>query len=158
MINPVPDFDAEKRRRWYAASIGAVGSSTLIAILSFSLFRQGFLENPPGPIWELALVVFGFWLLFFVAKYVAAYALWYRPYASRIRAIGLSLCATFVVYLALIGGALLFTVLKGNNFDFAGAFRTFWQLHLMTYGLPYFAAVPLGWCFARPAPDVRESF
>ena len=158
MTDIASDFDAEKRRRWYAASLGVVGATTLIGLFSIKMYLEGIMKSSGDSFWEIALSLFGFWVFFFVLKYVAAYALWYKPYASRKRAIGLSLCATLAVYLALTGGGVLFTALNGTSFDFIGIVKMFWKFHLMIYALPYFAAAIVGWSFARSAPDVRESF
>ena len=124
----------------------------------FSLFREGGVANFNEPLWEIVPVVFGVWLFFFIAKYVAAYALWFKPYASRVRAVSLSFCAILIVYLTLIGGVILIKAFTGTVFDFVNFAITFWEFHLKIYALPYLAAVAVGWLFARPAPDVRESF
>ena len=158
MTDPTSEFDAEKRRRWYAAVLGAAGASTVVGMLCIRLMRLGDLKGSEEPVWEVALSLFCVWLFFFVLKYVAAYALWYRPYASRIRAIILSICATGAVYLCLFAGGILFTTLNGSNFDIAQTLRRLWEVHVFVYGLPYFSAALVGWFFARPPPDVRESF
>lgn len=158
MTDPIPDFDAEKRRRWYAAVFGAVGASTFVGILYIRFLRLGVLTGPEEPVWEVVLSIFSVWLLLFALKYVAAYALWYRPYASRIRAILLSVCAIGAVYLCLFGGGILFTTLNGSTFNLAQSFQRLWEIHVFVYGLPYLSAALVGWFFARPAPDARESF
>ena len=158
MTDPIPDFDAEKRRRIYAAVLGAAGASTLAAVIFIKFAMSGEIQRGEEPLWELALVIFGFWLFFFVLKFVAAYALWFRPYTSRKRAVLLSVCAVLVVYLCLFGAALFFTTLNARSFDFTGSIRAFLSMHIFIYGLPYFAAAIVGWCFARPVPDVRQNF
>lgn len=162
LINPTLDFDAEKRRRWYAASIGVAGATTIISVLLIQLQIQGVFKGSsdpdPDPLWQVAIVIFGFWVFFFVLKYAAAYAFWYRPYASRKRAISLSLCATLAVYLILTGGGVLFSTYNGSPFDLTRAIMSFWDLHKFVFGMPYIAAALVGWRFARPPPDARESF
>lgn len=158
MTNSTPDFDAEKRRRWYAASIGAAGASALIAALIFRVLVEEKVDATADPWWNVVAIIFGIWLLFFVLKYVAAYALWFRPYSSRRRAVILSLCAVMAVYVALFGSGVLFGALKGMTFNFARSIKNFWEFHVTIYGLPYLAAALVGCRFARPAPDARESF
>lgn len=158
MTNPEPDFDAEKRRRRYAACLGGAGASVLTAVFSITMYLEGVMNASGDAVWQIALGIFGIWLFFFVLKYVAAYALWFRPYASHLRAMCLSLSAIFLVYLAMTGTGILITAYQGRSFNFAEAIRVFWEFHLMIYGLPYLAALFVGWAFARPVPDVRESF
>lgn len=158
LTNLSPDFDVERRRRWYAASIGAAGSSTLIAMILIRLRMDGLITGSDDPVWEIALVFLGMGFFFFVLKYVAAYALWYRPYASRVRAIVLSLSAMLAVYLGLFAGVMLFSAFRGSQINFGEVFKRLWEFHLMIYGLPYLSAAFVGWCFARSLPDVREQF
>ena len=160
LIEPVPDFDAEKRRRWYALSFGAAGASALMAAFFLKFWRDGLFKNTGNQdqTWEMAIVFFGTWLLFFALKYVSAYALWYRPYASRRRTIVLSLCATLAVYLSMFGGGVFFTSFRGASFNFLNIFRGFWEFHVITLGLPYFAGALVSWLFARPEPHARDLF
>jgi len=110
------------------------------------------------PLWEIGLVLFAMWFFFFILKYAAAYALWYKPYASRFRAISLSLLAVLAVYSSLLGVNIMYVALKAPSVGFINALKSFWQFHKTTYGLPYLIAAAIGWCFARSAPDVREAF
>lgn len=158
MSNPAPDFDVEKWRRWYAASLGVAGASALIVVMLIQIFIQEEIRPTDEPWWEIFAIIFGVWFLFFVLKYVAAYALWYRPYASRRRAIALSLCAILGVYLSMFGGGILFGAFRGMTFNFLRSAKGFWEFHVMIYGFPYLAAMLVGWRFARPTPDIRKAF
>ena len=154
LTNPVPDFDAEKRRRWYAFFLSAISSASLV--IAF-LIREG-VGLPNQPIWEIGLAIFAIWFFFFILKYAAAYAIWYTPYASRLRAISFSLLAVLAVYSCLMWAVVLVMYLKEPSFQFADAVKGFWRFHVTIYGLPYLAGAIVGWLFARPAPDVREQF
>lgn len=158
MTDPEADFDAEKRRRRYAACLAAAGASVITTIFAVQMYLEGVMDASGDAIWQISIGIFGIWLFFFVVKYIAAYALWFRPYANHFRAISLSLLAIFLVYLAMIGAGVFVTAFQGRSFDFAEAFKVFWEFHVMTYGLPYMAAFLVGWGFARPAPDMRDSF
>lgn len=119
---------------------------------------EGVISESGDSVWEIAIAFFGIALFFFVLKYVAAYALWYRPYASRGRAILISLCAIFAVYLCIFSGFGLFAAFKGARFDIAEALQRFWEFQGLIYGAPYLAAIAVGWFFAKPKPDVRQQF
>jgi len=158
LTNPVPDFDAETRRRWYAVSLGSAGATALIGILVISVIREGVMKGSEDPAWQIAIAIFGSWLVFFLFKFIAAYALWYKPYATRRRAVLLSLGAILIVYLCLAGAGLLFGAMRGLPVELVRTIRSFWEFQKITYGLPYIAAALVGWTFARPAPDARDSF
>ena len=108
--------------------------------------------------WTVFGILIGVFLVFFLFKYVAAYALWYRPYTSVRRAVLLSLCAIFVVYACLAGADLIFTGFRGRTLELKRVILGFWDFNIMTYGLPYLAAACVGWRFAHPAPDAGEHF
>lgn len=156
MTKPAADFDVEKRRRCYAACLGAAGATSVVAIF---LITED-LSQLNEPLWVTSLILFAFWFFFFIFKFVAGYAIWYQPFSTRRRAVVLSLIATLVVYIALTGAALLFVSVRGieTQVHISDAVKSFVALHKALYGLPYIAAAIVGWIFARPAPDVREQF
>lgn len=158
LTNPSPDFDVEKRRRLYALVMGITGASAIIAIMLIATYLEGVFASSEDPLWQVAAIIFGLWFFVAVLLYVAAYAIWYKPYASRLRAITLSLCATLAVYCVLIAGGIFFSVMRGIGFEFQRALTGFLTFHQITYGAPYFTAALTGWFFARNAPDAREQF
>ena len=91
-------------------------------------------------------------------KYAAAYALWYKPYNSRKRAIFLSMAALFSVYFLVIGAIAMFARNPRLASTIEYFFQGLWGLHEATYGAPYLIAIVIGWFFARKAPDARDSF
>ena len=102
-------------------------------------------------------IYLGFWLLITVITFVAAYGLWWREYNSKVKAIIYSCLAITLTFLAL----------SSLNFLFYGYYTiyglkdilsTLITIHMDLFGLPYIGAIIVGWFFARPAPDLRESF
>jgi len=158
LTDPIPDFDADIRRRLYAASLGGAGETVLIIVMLIRIFIEEEIVPTNEAWWEDSAVIFGLWLFFFILKYVAAYALWYRPYANTWRAIALSFCAILAVYVSLFGAALMFGAFQGAAFNFTRSMTSFWEFHVAIFGLPYLAAVLVGWGFARPAPLARDRF
>ncbi|MEP3656028.1 MAG: hypothetical protein ABJO36_14125 [Litorimonas sp.] len=148
MTNLSPDFDAEKRRRWYAIAMGLTNSTITMTIL---FLQYGFDVD------MTFLVYFSFWALIAVITFVAAYALWWRDHNSKIRAIAYSCLCITLFSLALSSLNFLFY----GSFDFNGLesiLDVFVSIHVDLFGLPYVGAAIIGWRFARPAPDVREHF
>lgn len=159
LTNTAPEFDREKRRRWYAALMGAIGAAVFIASSLLSVWSSGAGSPFSGqPLWGSLIVLFGFWFFFFLLKYAAAYALWYKPYASRKRAICLSVLAFLIVYFLISGAVTLSSMFADPRRAPKVFFETLWEWHRFTYGIPYLAAVVIGWRFARPVPDARDSF
>jgi len=155
LIRPTPTFDAEKRRRWYAACLGAASATAMTSIL---LITAGQPTQADEALWVTALSIFMVWLFLFIFKFVAAYVIWYRPYNRRLRAIILSVIATLGVYGAFISAGIGYLLIVGEPIDFGEIASLFYEFNKDIYGIPYVAAAIVGWCFARPAPDVRDSF
>jgi len=149
LTEPTPDFDAEKRRRWYAVSLGAAGSTSLLGML---VLREGL---PPE---DVVIVLSGFWILFFIFKSIAAYALWFRPYSAKVRGLLLSCLAIFLTYAAMFSVILFYDAVSGLGMGLRDSIETFFEFHELIIGVPYIAGAVIGWLYARPAPDVRESF
>jgi glucan phosphoethanolaminetransferase (alkaline phosphatase superfamily) len=156
LTNLSPSFDVEKRRRWYAACLGTAGATSFLGAFFISEGRGLFQSEEK--IWLLCLTLFGFWVLVFLLKYIAGYAIWSRPYTTRKRAIALSLAAMLAVYVGVFGCATLFALFQGRQVSLKSLATTFYTLNKALLGLPYLAAFIVGWCFARPAPDVRDQF
>jgi len=156
LTKPAPEFDAEKRRRWYGAWFGIAGATSFIGA---ALLTEGHaLFQSDEKAWVSLLVIFGFWLIVALIKYVAGYAIWSKPYASRKRAIALSLTAMLAVYLGFFGCGILFALFQGIPVTLKSLVKSFYELNRGLFGLPYIAAAIVGWCFARPAPDARDQF
>lgn len=150
MTKPVPDFDVEKRRRWYAAWLGCASSITIIIILLI----QEPLSGDDEDIW----MVLGVWLFLAVFIGISAYALWFKPYNGRIRAIALSMIAVFLGLLSAIG---VTNFMESWIYGFGNPFnilRDVIEISWDLLGAPYLVAIIVGWIFARSAPDVREHF
>lgn len=103
------------------------------------------------------LAYLGFWLLIAVLTFVSAYALWWREYNSKMKAISYSCLSISLFSLAL----------SSLNFLFYGSYSlyglkdildVFIRIHIDLFCIPYIGAIIIGWIFARPAPDVREHF
>ncbi|MEP4052769.1 MAG: hypothetical protein ABJN22_11040 [Litorimonas sp.] len=158
MTNLSPDFDVERRRRWYAVCLGAICALTfMLATFLTSLSKLRQIENLNLTI-EYFGIIFGVWVFFFLLKFVAGYAVWYSPYNSIRRAITLSVLAIFTVYVVIFGAEFVFSLISQPRKPFAGFIREFIEFQISIYGLPYIAAAFVGWCFARSLPDVREQF
>jgi len=156
LTKPIPDFDIEKRRRWYAICFGASGASSVLGVLLITEDLGQLNES----FWDVSLILFAFWLFFFIFKFVAGYAIWYRPYSTRRRAIAFSVLAALSVYIALTGATVLFLAMKdlGSDVGLFFLLKSFVTVNQSLYGAPYIAAAIVGWTFARPMPDVREQF
>jgi riboflavin transporter FmnP len=148
LTDPTPDFDAEKRRRWYAVLMGLTNATITMTI---SFVQYGFETG------ETLSVYFGFWVLIAVITFVAAYAVWWREYSSKIRAVTVSCLCIALFALAL--SALNFLIYGSYNFyGHADILNVFVSIHKDLFGLPYVGAAIIGWRFARPVPDVRNAF
>ena len=134
--------------------MGAAGASSIIAIL----FLRNDALTPDGQWLVTSIVILGFWVCIFLLKYAAGYALWYQPYKTRTRAVSLSVAAVLAVYIGGIGCIVLLSLFEGRTYTLETIALGFYEFSKYIFGLPYLAAAIVGWCFARPAPDLREHF
>ena len=66
--------------------------------------------------------------------------------------------ALFLLLLSIYGVVFLHELFQYGFISPIYMWTEFVSLHIFTLGIPYIAAAIVGWCFARPAPDIRESF
>ena len=148
MTRAVPDFDVEKRRRWYAAVMGTV-SALLIMIITFIKELTG-----SGGFWGILFL----WVLLTVCISLAAYMLWYKPYSNRFRAIVVSTLAV------ILGFFLVFVILAlSDGYELKYGipvylFSHFLAINVGFFGVQFIAPVIIGWLFARKPSDERDSF
>jgi len=154
LTNPVPDFDAGKRRWLYALSLGVV-SATSNAVIITQRADTSLAEE----IWYAA-VLGG---VYFILNLLIGYALWSRPYSTRLRSVFVSLLTAAMAYIVLYAVILLIQTVALLEFGIAwsylkSSFQTIISFQIETWGIPYIAAAFVGWRFAKPAPDISETF
>ena len=145
MTNTALDFDAEKRRRWYAAVMGSVSAATIILIIAI---REKRIEA------EMLSEALFIWLSLFAFIGIAAYTLWYRPYARSFRAIIISIIALFLGLFSMFGVNFLIDGFRSGIGNPVYLFHDVIELTIYLFGIPHILAGIIGWFFARQAPDV----
>ena len=139
----------KKRRRWYAVTLGAIVATTMLTIL---LIREGWDEN--DEYWVIPAT----WGILFLLHFVAGYTVWYSPFSERLKAVLLSIIAAFFALAPLYAFIAIQELYYYGYINIRNLVATYVDIQIFTLGIPYIAAAIVGWCFARPAPDVRESF